>query len=90
MVDLVVKDEPPKSLKRSLFESLDALKGAAVWRKLSIVDPETGEPYAYRVLDDRRFELCATFDTVRKGDFDVFWDHPAGRHCFVIDVLDPP
>ena len=24
-------------------------------------DPETGEPYSYRPIDDRNYELCATF-----------------------------
>lgn len=50
-------------------------------------DPQTGQPYDYRVLDARRYELCATFATERttrdasESHLDE-WLHPAGRHCF--------
>ncbi|MEX0810544.1 MAG: hypothetical protein WD044_17615 [Dongiaceae bacterium] len=53
-------------------------------------DPETGVDYEYRVIDDRRFELCATFTMQRDVEGDPTWtrwqsdffDHPPGRHCF--------
>jgi hypothetical protein len=53
-------------------------------------DPETGEPYGYRVLDDRRYELCATF--ARPSDDPPalnelpFRAHAAGRQCFTMSV----
>ena len=51
---------------------------------------ETGEPYEYRVLGPSKYELCATFSMARDADHGVFWNHPAGRHCWTIDVGDPP
>ena len=86
----LVYDEELRSLKRDLFDDLPALVEAARRRKLSAADPETGEAYGYRVLGPYRFELCATFDGARDAEYDVFWNHPAGRHCFVIDVRERP
>lgn len=88
--DLVKDDEVPATLKRALPATLDAVLALARRRRLSLADPETGERYGYRVLDERRYELCATFARAREADFGVFWNHPAGRHCFTVDVLDPP
>lgn len=34
----------------------------------STADPVTGDPYAYRRLDDRHFEVCATFATEAQKD----------------------
>ncbi len=56
-------------------------------------DPETGEPYEYRVLSDSTAELCGTF--AQADDFGAVgipeWSdigpHRAGRHCF---TLYPP
>ena len=53
-------------------------------------DPDTGVAYEYRVVDENHYELCATFARRREADRDVFWNHPAGRHCFTFDVRDPP
>ena len=54
----------------------------------STMDPSTGEPYAYRVLDGSRYELCATFETAGdEGNYgDRFWSHGAGRKCFELDA----
>jgi hypothetical protein len=79
----------PPSLRRPLPATLDELAGQARGRRVARADP-AGMPYGYRVLDERRLELCATFDQPRDADVDVFWNHPAGRHCFTIDVLDLP
>ena len=53
-------------------------------------DPESGEPYAYRALDDRRYELCATFarysDEPPALNEPQFRAHAAGRQCFVMSV----
>ena len=53
-------------------------------------DPESGEPYAYRVLGDRQYELCATFareSTPGSPELaSQFWPHPEGRHCFQLMV----
>ncbi|MGE5833857.1 MAG: hypothetical protein ACM4AI_05220 [Acidobacteriota bacterium] len=53
-------------------------------------DPESGEPYAYRIVDDRHYEVCATF---ARPSTDVpamheppFRGHAAGRQCFTLEV----
>jgi hypothetical protein len=53
-------------------------------------DPEAGEPYAYRIVDDRHYELCATF---ARPSTDVpamheppFRGHAAGRQCFTLEA----
>jgi len=56
-------------------------------------DPETGAPYEYQVLEDLKFELCATFKTEETSPFPRYfvkepatiidtWNHPAGYYCF--------
>lgn len=51
-------------------------------------DPETGEPYAYRAVDDRRYEICATFarssNEVPAMHQPPFRAHASGRQCFTI------
>jgi hypothetical protein len=53
-------------------------------------DPESGQPYEYRVLSENRYELCAVFTGSSReanerppGDF---WTHDAGRQCFEIEA----
>jgi len=53
-------------------------------------DPESGEPYGYRAVDDTHVELCADFVTetpepAGTGE-DRFWAHGRGRQCFTVDV----
>ena len=65
--------------------SLDeAREGTALYR-----DPESGDAYGYRVLGERSYELCATFDREftpeEPGLANRFWPHPAGRHCFRLE-----
>lgn len=54
-------------------------------------DPLTDEPYEYRPLDDRTYELCAEFAHEGDGSRRAYsgrpattaeWHHPAGFHCF--------
>jgi hypothetical protein len=45
---------------------------------------------AGRVTGASTFELCAAFDLPRDEGYDARWNHPAGRHCFALDVLNPP
>lgn len=62
--------------------SLDALARHRAWDAQSFRDPETGRSYEYRVIDARRYELCARFATASRQAQP--WDvhgHPAGRHC---------
>jgi hypothetical protein len=57
---------------------------------LSLSDPETRQPYEYRVLGSESYELCARFargsPMIRESNRDDFWLHGAGRHCFEISV----
>ena len=80
----------PGVMKRTLPKDLAEVQGHAKHWKISLVDPETGEAYLYTVKSGSTYELCATFALPRDRSTEVFWNHPAGRHCFVIDVLDAP
>jgi len=53
------------------------------------LDPETQQPYDYRVLGVNSYELCATFarnaaeeDHVPQGGF---WAHGSGSQCFRLE-----
>lgn len=83
-------DASRQLLRRGLPRTLAALAEEVRDRKLSIADPETGEPYGYKPIDWKTYDLCATFALPRDGADAVFWNHPAGPHCFTINVLDPP
>jgi hypothetical protein len=51
------------------------------------LDPESGEAYAYEILDRREYELCAEFALPSEDpQLDGFWAHEAGRKCFPFDV----
>lgn len=77
----------------TLPPSLDSLAAVAHLTLDQLSDPETSEPYEYRVLSDSTAEVCATFahaDGVvvpLAHRSDIGGDHPAGRHCF---TLYPP
>lgn len=79
----------PAPLLRALPATLDEVREAALPDRPAITDPATAEPYGYRVTGASTYELCATFDRAREEDDDVRWNHPAGRHCFPIDVPGP-
>ncbi|MDJ0719642.1 MAG: hypothetical protein QNJ54_36365 [Prochloraceae cyanobacterium] len=63
------------------------------------LDPLTNQPYFYKRLSDKTYQLCASFATDsstyllqnrpqnRKMDK---WTHPQGRHCFNFDVTKKP
>lgn len=82
--------EKRDTLKAPLPTTLEEAAMRAKLRGLSLNDPETGVPYEYRVKSETTYELCATFAGARSNDYRVFWNHPAGAHCFTINVLDPP
>jgi len=69
----------------TLPASVDALATVpdAVFR--STMDPSTSEPYAYRSVDNSRYELCASFEGDGESR-DHFWSHGAGRKCFGLDA----
>ena len=63
------------------------------------VDPISGEPYKYQVINTTIYQLCAEFgtdsDRINQTEtsyqkFDEFWQHPQGTHCFELDVQETP
>jgi multidrug efflux pump subunit AcrA (membrane-fusion protein) len=63
-----------------------------------LLDPETGQPYQYRVSEGDAYELCADFasydgedrsttpGTAASGEsYPGFWSHQAGWTCFRIE-----
>jgi hypothetical protein len=77
-------------LPANMAEIMAYSKGRQYHRELVTVDPAGGGPFEYRKLNEDRYELCASFDLVRDEKYDLFWNHGAGRHCFVIDRKSPP
>lgn len=54
-------------------------------------DPVSGQPFAYRIAGERRYELCADFAREASGlPESRQWAHPAGRHCFELEVHERP
>lgn len=75
-----------------LPSSLDQLSGTV------FADPVTGAPYGYRPQQDSHYQLCAIFATHspkvdENQQFGIdpdFWNHPSGRHCFLLDATTTP
>ncbi|MDJ0974542.1 MAG: hypothetical protein QNJ98_08800 [Planctomycetota bacterium] len=86
----VIDPSNAKRMERELPATLEALAAKARYRELTLVDPETGTPYEYEIVDAHTYRLCATFARARDRKREIFWNHPAGRHCFTIDVYDAP
>lgn len=61
-------------------------------------DPISGKQYEYQRIDPTHYKLCATFVTDSTEDYlsnsfttkEDFWQHPTGRYCFQLDVLQDP
>ena len=52
------------------------------------LDPESKQPYEYRVTGSGRYELCATFARRSSAEeSNDFWFHEAGPRCFAFDAL---
>lgn len=66
---------------------------ASTSRRISWSDPETKEPYSYKILSGRTAEICANFNLSNAGGEDTIyfagvgaWHHEAGENCFQIEV----
>ena len=76
-----------------LPETLADLQGRQTFIR-SAEDPETGEPYEYRGLSEKGYELCAVFTTDSAEQDREFpppfsarvWEHSAGRVCFGLEA----
>jgi len=53
-------------------------------------DPNTGQPYGYRPIGDKMYELCADFqheaDNPPPDAFNRIWSHGVGRRCFQLEA----
>lgn len=78
-----------KGIPKALPKDLQTVAENVTYQRLTLNDPQTGEPYVYSVVNKTTYELCAEFNDVRDQPYEVFWNHPAGRHCYRIDVLEP-
>lgn len=79
----------------------DSLADLAKLNLEGLRDPVTRSDYGYRRVDEKQYELCATFatDTIKKAPpghyiydnsyLDRFRRHEAGRQCFTIDASKP-
>ncbi len=91
---IIYDDRTPKPVAdqqrpvRALPQSLSEMTALALYTYPETTDPETGEPYEYRVLGTNRFALCAAFNFVRQERYDIFWNHPVGRHCYEFSTLE--
>jgi len=76
-------------------ESLD-LPDSLPSRMRRLTDPISGKPYRYQKIDQTHYKLCANFATDsdqnklqnKSRPRQDFWEHPAGKHCFEINVLE--
>ncbi len=53
----------------------------------SSLDPIPTAPYDYHRIDERQYELCATFTEAAPNEYGS-WAHPAGHACFRFDRTD--
>lgn len=80
---------------RALPGMLNDLQGPAYWVD-SIQDPLSGEPYEYRAISEKKYELCATFQSRSKEQLPEYprpfsqqiWDHEEGRSCFQLEAQE--
>lgn len=79
-----------RSLPKTLDEVAEYQRTREAGRRLDLADPRTGERYAYAVTGEKTYELCATFQLAREKKRDLFWNHPAGKHCFNFHAESPP
>ena len=81
-----------------LPSGFDDLKNQPYYYVQSVIDPKTEIPYEYRIMGDKTYELCATFETdstLTAARFKAHvpfseqsWDHAIGRTCFERDVQE--
>ena len=78
---------------KALPSGMAALQAQPGW-DLAATDPGDGNPYAYEVLGERSYRVCASFgtDTATGERADLVqdeWKHGAGRQCFNREVRAP-
>ena len=81
-------------------ESLEELREEGMVRKYALEDPDTGEAYEFRVVDDQKYEICALFTTDNRDEEEEFYQprgpygssflHGAERTCFEQNIRETP
>jgi len=80
---------------QKLPETLEELQDSRYYFVESIADPITKESYEYQVLEEKQYELCATFELAstesRAGlrfpsKVSKVWEHGVGRTCFELEI----
>lgn len=66
----------------------DAAKELNIYH-MSGKDPETGKPYDYRVVSEKKYELCADFAASSPDTgyytYGKFWVHDSGHYCYQLE-----
>jgi hypothetical protein len=81
---------------KKLPDNLDTLlKEITYLREENLIDPSTKNRFDYKVIDEKNYELCATFmvnskDYENKADYylDKRWGHDAGYQCLKQKVFE--
>ena len=76
--------------------ALEDLQGSRFYYVRSIEDPETQQPYEYRVIEGNQYQICAVFATdSSQRDQQVplpysakYWAHGVGRTCFDLEARE--
>ncbi len=67
---------PPLPETLSLTGLTEYCPGGNALFSETLTDPETGLPYAYRRIDDSRFEICAEFYDAERAFQRLSWSYP--------------
>ncbi len=81
-------------------ESLEALREEGMVRKFVLSDPDTGEPYEFRAVNEQTYEICAIFTTDNRDEDKEFYSprgpygasylHGPERTCFEQNIRETP
>jgi hypothetical protein len=72
---------------QALPENLDVLESQPGFDSIPL-DPERNEPYSYRALEQRSYELCASFNRESRYIPASQWAHDAGLYCYGFEMKD--
>lgn len=79
-----------QTIQRMIYQR-GALPGSLSEMNIALRDPVSGQPYEYRRIDDRRYQLCAVFaEASELPDRSTVWNHGAGQQCFDLSAQRVP
>jgi len=78
-----------RSQRQRLPEHAEEVIDGQITTRLPL-DPESQQPYDYRMIDAEHYELCATFSRRSREPPDDFWFHEAERRCFSLGADQDP